>query len=89
MSKAGRQGRQKYDRNQYLVLQGTGGLVDGESFRVYLGQSLTVGRSADCDISLKKCRTFREAGGVGIVDKPGFLKVSRLHFRISFHLKFH
>jgi FHA domain len=74
-----------YDDKKTLVLRGTGGLLDGESHLVRLGEEVTVGRSRHCDFSLKKTKAYLLADDrESIREDPGFLRISRKHIRVAF-----
>jgi hypothetical protein len=74
-----------YDRSRTIVLRGTGGLFEGESHPVALGETVRVGRSRHCDFSLKKTRAYLLAEDrAPLREAREFRRISRKHVRISF-----
>lgn len=70
--------------SEQLILRGTGGLVEGETFRVDYGETVILGRSSSCDISLKKCEKYLLLDPEERESEKHFQTVSRKHVRISF-----
>jgi pSer/pThr/pTyr-binding forkhead associated (FHA) protein len=68
-----------------LIFRGLNGVVEGECFPLDYGKSVVVGRSSKADISLKKCRKYKEMSAEDRKKDEEFLKVSRHHLRISFY----
>jgi pSer/pThr/pTyr-binding forkhead associated (FHA) protein len=64
---------------EFLVLSGIAGLVQGEEFEIELGESVVLGRSSKCDICLKYLCEDAEN------QTTHFNTISREHVRISFH----
>lgn len=82
--------REGYDQSERLSLKGVDGLLQGEQIDIHVGQSVVVGRSRRCDLSLRRSKHFRlsnEAEQRQILAMKSFLKVSRRHVRISFLAK--
>jgi pSer/pThr/pTyr-binding forkhead associated (FHA) protein len=67
-----------------LVLVGTEGLVEGEVFQVNPGESVVLGRSRSCDISLRKCFKYLALDPEERKDDRHFQTVSRRHLRLTF-----
>ena len=67
-----------------LVLVGTEGLVEGEVFRVNHGETIIVGRSRSCDISLRKCFKYLALDPEERKKDRHFQTVSRKHLRLIF-----
>jgi pSer/pThr/pTyr-binding forkhead associated (FHA) protein len=67
-----------------LVLMGTEGLVEGEVFRINRGESVILGRSRSCDISLRKCFKYLALAPDERKDDRHFQTVSRKHLRLIF-----
>lgn len=63
-----------------LVLRGVHGYLSGQTFRVRHGETLTVGRSRSCQVSLQRSDRFAGADAAG----QSFRKTSRRHFRVAF-----
>ncbi len=63
-----------------LILRGVKGYLAGQTFRVRHGESITVGRSRGCHVSLQRSDCFTGAAEAGI----SFKKTSRKHVRIAF-----
>jgi len=76
-----------YDDRHHLRLAGRAGLIEGETLKISLGESVVVGRSRTCDLSLKKTpRYLRDAGGerARIQASLAFRATSRRHVRLSY-----
>jgi pSer/pThr/pTyr-binding forkhead associated (FHA) protein len=76
-----------YDDRHYLRLAGRDGLTQGETLKISLGESVVVGRSRTCDLSLKKTpRYLRDADGerARIQASLPFRATSRRHVRLSY-----
>ena len=74
-----------YDSSASLTLCGTGGLFEGETRAVALGETVRVGRSRHCDFSLKKTRAYLLAEDrEPIREAREFRRISRRHVRIAF-----
>lgn len=67
-----------------LVLTGLEGVVEGERFDVDWGQTVVLGRSRTCDISLRRCPKFQALSPEVRDTDKGLLTVSRRHARLSF-----
>jgi pSer/pThr/pTyr-binding forkhead associated (FHA) protein len=65
-----------------LILKGTKGLAEGETFYINYGEAITIGRAHDCDISYHK---FKKYPTEVKPSEKGTLAVSRKHLRISFY----
>ncbi|MDQ7779717.1 MAG: FHA domain-containing protein [Planctomycetota bacterium] len=68
-----------------LILRGVNDLVEGEVFPLEYGQTVVVGRSSKADISLKKCKKYKDLSHEERKKNESFLKVSRQHVKISFY----
>lgn len=73
-----------FNKSRFLLLRGKEGIVEGESFCIYFGQSVVVGRSSSCHFSLKRCKKFIDSKGKDVLNDSNFRKISRRHFRISY-----
>lgn len=71
--------------SEQLVLRGIGGLVEGETFFVDYGETVIIGRSSSCDISLKKCEKYLLLDPEAKEVEKHFQTVSRKQVRISFY----
>ncbi len=71
--------------SEQLILRGVGGLAEGETFRVDYGETVIVGRSSSCDISLKKCEKYLLLDQESKDSEKHFQTVSRKQVRISFY----
>lgn len=67
-----------------LVLVGVEGLVEGEVFQVNKGESVVLGRSRSCDISLRKCFKYLALDPEDRKDDKHFQTVSRKHLKLTF-----
>ena len=65
------------------VLVGIRGVAEGEVFALEYGRSLVIGRSRDCDVSLRNCRRWVEAEEKGEQPLPTAKTVSRKHVKIT------
>lgn len=70
---------------EQLMLKGIGGLVKGETFTVDYGETVIIGRSSSCDISLKKCEKYLLLDPEEKDAEKHFQTVSRKQCRISFY----
>ena len=68
-----------------LVLVGVRGVVQGEQFSLEYGKSVVVGRSRECDISLRNCKKWEELEARGELPEDGSKTVSRKHLKITVH----
>ena len=66
-----------------LVLTGTAGYSEGETFSIPEGESAIVGRSRSCDFSLRKLKSWLEAGDDERDAAEEFKTVSRRHAKIE------
>jgi len=71
--------------SEQLVLRGIGGLVDGEQFFIDYGETVIIGRSSGCDISLKRCEKYLLLDPDAKDAEKHFQTVSRKQVRISFY----
>ena len=77
----------RYDDRHYLRLRGRSGLLDGEAVKVSLGETVVIGRSRTCQLSLKTTPRFlKDDAGERqrIRESLAFRAVSRRHVRISY-----
>ena len=65
---------------RFLLLRGVQGYLRDQAFRLRHGESVVVGRSRKCAVSLQRSDAFAGAAEAG----PSFRKTSRRHFRLSF-----
>lgn len=72
-------------KTESLILRGVEGIVEGEVFPLSYGQTVIVGRSRNCDISLKKSRKYQGLTEEQKKNDTDFLSVSRRHTKISFY----
>jgi pSer/pThr/pTyr-binding forkhead associated (FHA) protein len=66
-----------------LVLIGVRGVVEGEQFSLEDGKSVVIGRSRECDISLRDCKKWEELEARGELPEDGSKTVSRKHLKIT------
>jgi pSer/pThr/pTyr-binding forkhead associated (FHA) protein len=74
------------DVTDRLLIAGVEGLLLNEELTIALGQSVIIGRSRRCHLSMRRSRAFRlsdEKEQRRILFDKAFLKVSRRHIRIS------
>lgn len=71
-------------KTECLILRGIEGLVEGEVFPLSYGQTVILGRSRNCDISLKKSRKYQTLTEDQKKNDTDFLSVSRRHTKIAF-----
>lgn len=77
----------QYDDRHYLRLAGRDGLTRGESLKVSLGETVVVGRSRACDLSLKKTPRYLcddDGERARIQASLPFRATSRRHVRITY-----
>ena len=67
------------------MLVGTDGFVRGEEYRLEPGSTTIIGRSRNCDISLRRCKAWLELESDGRETDADFKTVSRKHIRISYY----
>jgi len=67
------------------VLVGSDGLVAGEQHLLDQGQTVIVGRSRSCDISLRRCKAWLALDHDRRTAEKDFRTVSRKHARISYY----
>jgi pSer/pThr/pTyr-binding forkhead associated (FHA) protein len=82
-----RPGEVAFDPAHYLILKGVAGPGEGESVKVSLGETVTVGRSRRCEWSLKKTPRFlMDVGGERerIRSSLAYRTVSRRHCRVAY-----
>ena len=78
--------RPTYD-DHYVMLEGREGVAAGERLKVSLGETVYVGRSRTCDLSLKKTPAFlrdRDGARARIKASRGYRSTSRRHVRIAY-----
>ena len=67
-----------------LVVEGAGGLLEGERCELARGETLVVGRSRSCQLSLRRVRGFRSRRDQEeLLGSPRFRRVSRVHCEIA------
>ena len=66
------------------VLVGIRGVVEDELFPLEHGKSVVIGRSRECDISLRNCKRWIEAEEANALPEEGPKTVSRKHLKVSF-----
>jgi pSer/pThr/pTyr-binding forkhead associated (FHA) protein len=71
--------------SEQLILRGIGGLCEGEVFTVDYGETIVIGRSGNCDISMKKCEKYLLLDPEQKDSEKHFQTVSRKHVRLSFY----
>lgn len=77
----------RFDDRHYLRLIGVAGALAGESVKICLGETVVVGRSRTCELSLKKTpRYLRDADGERrrLASSVGFRATSRRHVRLTY-----
>ena len=67
-----------------LYLIGKKGFCEGEKFPMEYGTTVTVGRSRECDISLRNCDRWKQLPKEKRDQHKDFLSVSRTHCRIAY-----
>lgn len=76
-----------YDDRHYMRLAGREGICAGERLKVSLGETVYVGRSRSCHLSLKKTPAFlrdRDGERARIRSSRAYRCTSRRHVRISY-----
>jgi pSer/pThr/pTyr-binding forkhead associated (FHA) protein len=67
-----------------LEIRGLGGILDGAAHVLERGETLVIGRSRSCDLSLRKTKAFgRRDDGEKILGSRQFNRVSRIHCEIE------
>lgn len=76
----------RYDDRHYLRLAGRDGLTEGESVKLCLGETVVVGRSRTCDLSLKKTLRYLcdDAERARIRASLPYRATSRRHVRLTY-----
>jgi pSer/pThr/pTyr-binding forkhead associated (FHA) protein len=76
----------RYDDRHYLRLAGRDGLTEGESLKICVGETVVVGRSRACDLSLKKTPRYLCDDGerARIQASLPFRATSRRHVRLTY-----
>jgi len=68
-----------------LEVTGHGGLLAGVSHHLDPGETLVIGRSRSCDLSLRKSPVFGERSDAGdLLRSKQFNRVSRIHCEIEY-----
>ena len=68
-----------------LVIAGHGGLLAGVERTLDPGDTLVIGRSRSCDLSLRKTKAFdRRSDAPDLRDSQAFNRVSRIHCEIEY-----
>ena len=68
-----------------LLVRGHGGLLAGVKRTLAPGETLVVGRSRSCHLSLRKTRVFEHREDAAeVLVSPDFNRVSRIHCEIEF-----
>jgi pSer/pThr/pTyr-binding forkhead associated (FHA) protein len=73
----------KYDSSSQIWLLGEAGLFKDEQVAVRLGESVYVGRSRVCTLSVVRTKISRKMGRGALEDHPSYRKISRKHFRVT------
>lgn len=68
-----------------LKLVGIAGFVDGEEFELKPGETIVIGRSRSCDISLQNCEKYLEVDPTAQNAEQHFKTVSRKHVTLEFN----
>ena len=68
--------------SEQVIIRGVSGLVEGESFAIDRGETIIIGRSSACDVSLKKCEKFLLLPEEERLSEKHFQTVSRKHATI-------
>jgi pSer/pThr/pTyr-binding forkhead associated (FHA) protein len=71
--------------NGAILLKGTQGLIEGETFRLECGHMCVVGRSRECDFSLRRSMKYLVLTPDERNQEEHFNTVSRKHCNISYH----
>ncbi len=68
-----------------LLIEGHGGLLAGAQHILGTGETLVIGRSRSCDLSLRKTKAFgRRDDATDLLEAKEFNRVSRIHCEIEF-----
>ena len=68
-----------------LVVEGHGGLLAGAAHLLAPGETLVIGRSRSCDLSLRKTLAFdRRKDAPSLLGSKPFNRVSRIHCEIEY-----
>ena len=73
-------------KSERLLIAGVEGMLTDEELAIAIGESVIIGRSRRCHLSMRRSRAFRlsdENEQRRILFDKTFLKVSRRHIRIS------
>ncbi|MEZ6194420.1 MAG: FHA domain-containing protein [Planctomycetota bacterium] len=73
----------QYDTSFAAEIEGTAGLFRGERTYCRLGQSVVVGRSRACDLSVARSDACLQLGREALDQHPSYRKISRRHIRIT------
>ncbi len=76
-----------YDDTHYLLVKDVEGVAQGESVKVSLGETVLVGRSRTCHLSLKTAPKYlmdEDGNREAIRRSVGFRSTSRRHCRITY-----
>lgn len=76
-----------YDDSHYLLLKDVEGVAEGESVKVNLGETVVVGRSRRCHLSLKRAPRYlldKDGERASIRESLGFRSTSRRHCRVTY-----
>jgi pSer/pThr/pTyr-binding forkhead associated (FHA) protein len=69
--------------DQFLMLTGVSGVVEGEEYKIESGKSAVVGRSRSCDFSLRNCKRWVETENEENASSESSKTVSRKHFKVT------
>lgn len=67
----------------HLLLTGVAGYLADEVRRLAVGEEITIGRSRDCGLSLRRAPKWLATGGDEARAAPGYRGVSRTHARVA------
>jgi hypothetical protein len=76
-----------YDDRHYLLVRGEEGLLEGERAKVSLGESIVLGRSRRCGLSLKKSARYLDCDAPArraIRESLAYRSTSRRHCRLTY-----
>jgi hypothetical protein len=73
-----------YDSSTTAALAGQSGLFKGEETTLAIGQSLVVGRSRLCGLSVARARECLRMGKEALEAHKSYRKISRQHFKVTF-----
>ncbi|MDP7033796.1 MAG: FHA domain-containing protein [Planctomycetota bacterium] len=77
------------DPTDYIILRGTHGFFKDERFIIDTGESVLIGRSSSCEVSLKRCERYLLTDPEDRKTSSGYQSVSREHLQLHFLSRTH